>query len=97
MNTPQTPLDTRRQVLAMVDRLDSAKRAVEPAHGYASRMIDFEQEQLLAELAQLTDGGEFEMDVAAESSAVDKEPWSFKAALASIVEGFVSALKTRTA
>jgi hypothetical protein len=81
----------------MVDRLDSAKRAVEPAHGYASRMIDFEQEQLLAELAQLTDDGDIKIDIAAESSPVDKEPWSFKAALASIVEGCVSALRTRTA
>ena len=96
MNTPQTPLDTRRHVLALLDRLDSAKRSVDPAHDYASRMIDFEQEQLLAELAQLTDGGETKMDIAAEPSAVQKE-WSLKAALASIVEGFVTALKTRTA
>jgi hypothetical protein len=97
MNTPQTPLDTRRHVLALLDRLDSAKRSVDPAHDYASRMIDFEQEQLLAELAQLTDGGEMKIDVAAESSTARREPWSLKAALASIIEGFVSALKTRTA
>jgi len=97
METSQTPLDTRRHVLGLLDGLRAAERAVEPAHSYANRMIDFEQEQLLAELAQLTDGGEVKNDVAAELSATHKEPWSLKAALASIVEGFVTALKTRTA
>jgi hypothetical protein len=97
MNTPQTPLDTRRNVLALLDRLHAAERAVDPAPGYASRMMDFEQEQLLAELAQFTDHGEIGIDVAAESSAAQEEPWSIRAALAAIVWSFASALKTRTA
>lgn len=97
MATPKTPLETRRHVLALLDRLHTAERKIDPAHGYASRMIDFEQEQLLAELAQLTDGGEAKIDVDAELSATRKEPWRLKTALTSIVEGFVSALKTRTA
>lgn len=97
MNTSQTPLDTRRHVLALLDRLHSAEGSVDPAHGYASRMIEFEQEQLLAELAQLTDGGEVKIDVAADSSAARREPWSLKAALAWILEGLVSARRARTA
>ena len=96
MNTTQTPLDSQRHVLALLDRLHVAERAIDPAHGYASRMMEFEQEQLLAELAQMTDGGDIKL-AAAESPAAQKEPWSLKAALASMLDGFVGALKTRTA
>jgi hypothetical protein len=80
----------------MLEGLRAAERAVDPAHSYATRMIDFEQEQLLAEFVQLMDGDEVKLDVA-ESSATHNEPWSLKAALASVLEGFVTALKTRTA
>jgi len=96
MDTPLTPLHTRRHLLALLDRLRAAERAAQPAHGYAARMIDFEQEQLLAELARLTDGGEVKPD-AAESPESHREPWSLKTSLAAMLEGFVNAFRTRTA
>ena len=96
MGTPLTPLETRRQVLTLLDRLRAAERAVQPAQGAAARMIDFEQQQLFAELERLLDASEINADVTASFGSHTQQP-CLTTVLSHIFEGFVSALKTRTA
>jgi hypothetical protein len=97
MDTPLSPLETRRQVLALLGQLRAVERAVQPAQGAAARMIEFEQQQLLADLERLPGASEIDADATASFGVQTQQPWSLMTALSVVLESFVSALKTRTA
>ncbi|HTM10650.1 MAG TPA: hypothetical protein VL754_19850 [Verrucomicrobiae bacterium] len=97
MDTPLSPLETRRQVLALLGQLRAAERAVQSAQGAVARMIEFEQRQLFAELERLPGASEIDADATASFGVQTQQPWSLTTALSVVLESFVSALKTRTA
>ncbi len=57
MKTLLTALQTRRQVLELLDQLSAAEQTIIRQGNSPARLIDFEQQQLLAELARLSRDG----------------------------------------